>query len=458
MTGQAVSEYPGGAFAISVAETLRRAGHEAFLVGGCVRDLLMGRAPEDFDVATSAPPAAVRNLFPSTVPVGAKFGVVLVLDEAARQQVEVATFRTESGYADHRHPQVVRYGDARGDAERRDFTMNGIFLDPQTGKIVDWVGGEADIRNRIIRAIGIPSDRLNEDALRILRALRFSSSLEFAIEPATWTALRSLAPTVARISAERVRDELLKGFTRPNPERFLDLLDSSGLLQLLLPEVAALKGCEQPPEFHPEGDVFVHTRLMLTLLPPPPSPALALATLLHDVGKPPTRTVTDRIRFNEHHRVGADMADEICRRLVLSNELRDSVVSMVRRHMDFMNVRRMRTGTLRRFLASPLIGEEVELHRADCLASHGSTENCDFVLARLDEIRAASGSAELPPRLVTGDDLKSLGVEPGPVYRRILTAVHDAQMEGSAPDRATALDLARRLLGELTESGDESIY
>jgi poly(A) polymerase len=416
----------------------------------------MDRVPEDFDIATSAPPTAVRTLFPNTVPVGAKFGVVLVLGEPGGEQVEVATFRSESGYADHRHPQVVRYGDARGDAERRDFTMNGLFLDPETGRIVDYVEGQADIRNRTIRAIGTPSDRLNEDALRILRALRFSSSLDFAVESGTWEAVRSLAPTVDRISSERVRDELLKGFTRPHPDRFLDLLDSSGLLRLLLPEVESLKGCEQPPEFHPEGDVFVHTRLALSHLPPNPTPALAIATLLHDIGKPPTRTFKDRIRFNDHHRVGAELADAVCRRLVLPNDLREDIVSMVRRHMDFMNVRRMRTGTLRRFLAFPLIDSEVELHRADCLASHGSTENCEFTLARLAEIRAASGNTALPPRLVTGEDLLALGLKPGPVYREILTAVHDAQMDGSAPDRDAALALARRLARDSSQDDSET--
>ena len=432
-------ECPNADLAIRVTQALRRAGHDALLVGGCVRDLLLGRHPDDFDVATDAVPDQVMALFPRTVPVGAQFGVVLVVEDDA--QVEVATFRTDGGYADRRRPDSVCFSDARHDAERRDFTINAMFLDPDTGLIVDFAEGESDIAAKLIRSVGDPRRRFSEDALRLLRAVRFASSLGFHIEPVTWVALCELAGTITAVSSERIRDELSKGLTRANPGLFLRLLDSSGLLDILLPEVAALKGCDQPPQFHPEGDVFAHTRLMLDHLPEDRSPALAFAALLHDVGKPPTREVLDRIRFNNHSKVGADIADSICRRLAMSNELREGVVEMVRRHMDFMNLTRMRRSTLRRFLAGPHIRDEIELHRADCIASHGNTENCDYAVRHLEEFAALTPTGGLPPPLVNGEDLIAMGMKPGPRFAVLLREVQDAQLEGRITDREQALYL-----------------
>ncbi|MCX7717637.1 MAG: CCA tRNA nucleotidyltransferase [Candidatus Sumerlaeaceae bacterium] len=440
---QSSDENPNRRAAREVVERLRSLGHEALWVGGCVRDLLLGAEPEDYDVATSALPEQVERAFPHTVPVGAKFGVILVVLNGV--PVQVATFRAEEDYSDHRRPDAVRFCDARTDSQRRDFTMNGLFMDPATGRVDDYVGGQADIQRQIIRSIGDPDKRFSEDALRLLRAVRFASSLGFEIEPGTWDSLVRHAPLIREISAERIRDELLRGLTRPRPHIFLDLLDRSGLLLHILPEVSALKGCEQPPQFHPEGDVFVHTRLMLQHLKPNPSPSLALAVLLHDIAKPVTRSVTDRVRFNNHHKVGADMADAICRRLVLPNDLRERVVQMVLRHMDFINLGRMRESTLRRFLASPSIEDEVELHRVDCLASHGDLQNYEFAQQRLNEYRAERPGAMLPPPLITGEDLIAAGLQPGPAFGRILAAVQDAQLEQRVTTPAEALELAKCL-------------
>jgi poly(A) polymerase len=424
-------------------EKLQSLGYEALWVGGCVRDLLLGIEPDDYDVATSATPEQIQSIFPQTVPVGAKFGVILVVHHGV--PVQVATFRSDEGYSDRRRPDAVRFCDARSDSRRRDFTMNGLFMDPATGRVDDYVGGVADIRASIIRSIGDPDQRFREDALRLLRAVRFASSLNFTIEPATWESLVRHAALIREISAERIRDELIKGLTRPRPHVFLDLLDQSGLLEVILPEVAALKGCEQPPQFHPEGDVFVHTRLMLQHLKPNPSPALAFAILLHDIAKPATRTVTDRIRFNNHHSVGAEMADAICRRLVLPNETREQVVAMVRRHMDFINLGRMRESTLRRFLASPTIEDEMELHRVDCLASHGDLQNYDLARERLDQSGSEAAAALLPPPLITGKDLIAAGFCPGPAFGRILASVQDAQLEGRVTTPDDALALAKQI-------------
>jgi poly(A) polymerase len=426
---------------------LEQAGHEALLVGGCVRDLLLGRTPEDYDVATDARPEQVMQLFPRTVPVGARFGIVLVVGE--RAQVEVATFRKETGYADHRHPDIIEFSDARHDALRRDFTVNALFMKPAGEELLDFVGGRDDLERRLIRTVGSARSRLQEDALRLVRALRLASSLDFEIEAETWQAIKDCASLIRSISVERVRDELTKGFTRSRPDRFLQLLDSSGLLSQVLPEVAALKGCEQPPEFHPEGDVFVHTCGMLALLPESPSPALAYAILLHDIGKPPTATRTDRIRFNQHEKVGATMADSVCRRLAFPNELRQRVVDMVERHMTYMNLPRMRESTLRRFLAHPHIEEELELHRIDCLGSHGSTDNYTLAHERLKEFRGAEGNPVLPGSFVNGNDLIALGLVPGPLFKVLLDSVHDAQLQGTVGNREEALALLEKLaLGE----------
>lgn len=447
MVTQFLSDDPRANLAVNIVRKLRAGGFEALLVGGCVRDLLMGRRPEDWDVATSARPEQVSALFPHSVQVGARFGVILVIDDF--DKVEVATFRTESGYSDRRHPDRVEFSDARHDALRRDFTINGLFMEPETGDVVDYVQGQEDIRAGVIRAIGNPRDRFSEDALRILRALRFASSLGFRIDPATWESIRELAGLIRDISAERIRDELTKGFTRRNPDRFLQLLDGSGLLEIIMPEVAAMKGCQQPVEYHPEGDVFTHTRLMLALLRPNPSPTLAFATLLHDVGKPATITYApDRIRFSGHDRVGAEIADRIMRRLAFSNEARERVVAMVERHMGYINLPKMRESTLRRFLAHENIDEELELHRVDCASSHRHMDNYELANRRLSEFRAECPKDNLPPPLVTGDDLIAMGLPPGPRFRRLLTAVQDAQLEGQVRNRDEALDLLKRLARE----------
>ncbi|MBX7246803.1 MAG: CCA tRNA nucleotidyltransferase [Candidatus Sumerlaeaceae bacterium] len=441
--GQWNFDTPAAQASLAVVQKLRKGGYDALLVGGCVRDMILGHDPGDFDVATNARPDAIASLFPHTFPVGAKFGVMLVLD--GEQKTEVATFRSDGAYRDHRHPDSVVFSNAENDAQRRDFTVNGLFYDTEARDVVDFVGGVADIEKRVIRCIGNPGDRFNEDALRLLRAARFASSLGFEVEPETLSAIQKLVHTIVSISAERVREELIKGLTRANPDRFIRLLDQMGLLEIILPEVAKCKGVEQPPAFHPEGDVYVHTLLMLGLLPPNPSLELAFATLLHDIGKPPTMTITDRIRFNQHQQVGAQMADVICRRLAFSNDQREAIVAMVDRHMDFMNIKRMRESTLRRFLAAPTIDDEVALHRVDCLGSHGDLDNYEFALERLAAIRAEEPAGNLPPPLVTGDDLIALGKKPGPAFRKILTAVQDAQLESRVSNRDEALAMLRNL-------------
>lgn len=447
MLSQFLTTDPRANLAMNIVLKLRAARFDALFVGGCVRDLLMKRHPEDYDVATNARPEEVSELFPHSVQVGARFGVVLVVD--GHDSVEVATFRKESGYSDRRRPDFIEYSDAPHDARRRDFTINGLFLDPETEAIIDYVGGRADLEARLIRAIGDPRDRFNEDALRILRALRFASSMGFAIEWETWQALVALRGHIREISMERIRDELIKGFTRRNPHEFLQLLDDSGLLKIILPEVAAMKGVEQPAEYHPEGDVFVHTKLMLSMLRPNPSPVLAFATLLHDVGKPPTITYApDRIRFTGHDKVGAEMADAICRRLMFSNEMRERVVAMVARHMGYMNLPQMRESTLRRFLAQDFIDDELELHRVDCASSHGALDNYDLACRRLGEIRMEQPTADLPPPLVRGHDLIALGLKPGPRFKELLTILQDAQLEGEVKTREEALEVLRRLAVE----------
>lgn len=430
--------------ALSVIMRLRRAGHEALLVGGCVRDLLLGEQPNDYDVATSAHPEHVTALFPHHVAVGAKFGVLIVIEQG--HPIEVATFRTESGYADRRRPDQVEFSDPQHDAQRRDFTMNGLFLDAVTHEIIDYVGGERDLRDRVLRTIGLPQERFSEDALRLLRAVRFASSMELEIEPQTLAAIQKLRDYITSVSPERIRDELMKGLTRAHPDRFVELLDETGLLEIVLPEVAATKGCEQPPEFHPEGDVFVHTVAMLRLLKADPSPVLAFATLLHDIGKPPTMEITDRIRFNNHHRVGAEMADEICRRLMFSNQDRESIVFMVARHMNFINLKAMKASTWKRFLSADTIEDELELHRVDCASSSNFLENYDLARERIEEMRAEAPLGKLPPPFITGRDLIGLGLSPGPIFKELLDCVQDAQLEGTIESPEQALQLVRSIL------------
>ena len=419
-------------------------GYQAYFVGGCVRDLLLEREPADYDVTTDATPEVVLGLFPRTLAVGAQFGVVLVVEDG--QQIAVATFRNDGPYPDGRHPQQVSYTrDPREDVLRRDFTINGLLYDPMPSapaehRLLDYVGGEADLRAGLIRTIGEPADRFSEDRLRILRAVRFAARFGFRIEDATWEAACLSHAGIAQVSRERVRDELLKILTEGGARRGFELLDASGLLADLLPEMAAMKGVEQPPEFHPEGDVWTHTLLMLEKLSSP-TPTLALGVVLHDVGKPPTFRLAERIRFDNHAPVGARMAERICERLRLSRRDTEQVVALVEHHLRFKDVMQMRPAKLKRFLQMEGFEEHLELHRLDCLSSHRNLENWEFVRRKLAE----TPPEEIRPRpLVTGDDLIALGYQPGPRFKEILRTVEDAQLEGEVRTNGEAVALVRR--------------
>jgi poly(A) polymerase len=419
-----------------LVETLRAHGYEACLAGGCVRDLLLGTEPKDYDIATSARPEEVERLFPRTVAVGAQFGVIVVIENG--REHEVATYRTDGEYRDGRHPESVTFSNAEGDARRRDFTINGLFYDPVEERVIDYVGGRADLDARIVRAIGDPRHRFEEDKLRVLRGIRFAARLGFEIEAETWEAIREYAPQIHVVSAERIREELVRIFTHPSRVRGFDLLDASGLLRELLPEVEALKGCEQPPEFHPEGDVFVHTRIMLDMLPADVSVPLVLGVLFHDLGKPPTYQVdeTGRIRFNGHEYVSAEITRGIMGRLRFSNAEIEATETIVRNHMAFKDVQQMRVAKLKRFLARETIDDELELHRVDCGSSHGMLDNYDFLLAKREEF---ASEPLIPPPLITGHDLISLGWKPGPKFKEALDAIQTLQLEGTLTSREDAL-------------------
>ena len=436
-----------------ICRVLREAGYQAYLVGGCVRDLELGREPADYDVATDATPERVQQLFPNTVAVGAQFGVILVAEESDSAekpvQVEVATFRSDVGYSDGRHPDCVVYSRSpEEDVRRRDFTINGLLLDPGTNQVLDFVGGLQDLRAGIVRAIGDPLLRFQEDKLRMARAVRFAARFSYAIEPATFAAIRKLAPEVLQVSAERLRDELTKLLTEGAARRGFELLGETGLLETLLPETAKTEGVAQPPEFHPEGDVWIHTLLMLERLQAGCSPTLAWGALLHDVGKPPTFTPPrgpgDRIRFDHHVEVGTRMAEEICRRLRFSNAETEQIAALVANHLRFKDVFDMRPSTLKRFARLPRFDEHLELHRLDCLASHGNLEAYEFVRKFLKE---TPPEQVLPARLVTGDDLRAMGFIPGPLFREILRTVEDAQLDGRLTNRQEALAFVRREFG-----------
>ncbi len=434
-------------FADRICRVLRDAGHQAFLVGGCVRDFLLGREPADFDVATDAPPERVQELFPNHVAVGKQFGVILVLEDSL--QVEVATFRSDVGYSNGRHPDRVAYSrSAEEDVLRRDFTLNGLLLDPQTGQVLDYVGGREDIRARIVRAIGEPVRRFQEDKLRMVRAVRFAARLGYAIEPQTFAAIRENASQISQVSPERLRDELTKLLTEGSARRGFELLDETSLLEAVLPEIVRMKGVTQPPQFHPEGDVWIHTRLMLEKMAPGCSPTFAWGVLLHDVGKPPTFTPAagpdGRIRFDQHVEVGTRMAEEICRRLRFSNDETEQVAALVANHLRFKDVFSMRPSTLKKFVRLPKFEEHLELHRLDCLASHGNLDAHEFVRRFLEE---TPPEQVRPARLVTGEDLKELGFSPGPAFREILQAVEDAQLDGRLASREEAVEFVRRNYG-----------
>ena len=428
--------------AIAIVRELRARGHQAYLVGGCVRDRLLGAQPKDYDVSTDATPQSVLSYFPRSQPVGAHFGVVLV-GSSAGAHVEVATFRSEGAYLDGRRPEEVRFeSDPRLDVLRRDFTINGLMEDPLTGEILDYCGGQADLRDAIVRAIGDSQRRFEEDHLRMLRAVRFAARLHFAIEPETMRAIRDRAAEIHRISAERIRDELIRILTEGDARLGVELLDQSGLLAELLPEVKAYQGVQQPPEFHPEGDVWTHTLMMLEKLNRPTT-TLAFAVLLHDVGKPRTFRIADRIRFDGHAEVGAQMAARILTRLKFPNDECDRIVSLVANHMRFKDVMAMRASTLKRFLRLPEFNEHLELHRLDTQASNGYTAAYDFVREQLAHL----GQEELrPPRLLTGRDLIGAGYLPGPPFSRALEAVETAQLEGEVATKEEALAVARRVL------------
>jgi len=438
-------------FATSIVQTLRQMGFQAYLVGGCVRDLLLGRSPKDYDVATSAMPAQVMEIFPETYAVGEQFGVVLVpvpreggaSSDSTVHAIEVATFRSDIGYSDGRHPDEVRFStDPREDVARRDFTINGMLLDPVSGEVLDCVGGRKDLQDGIIRTIGEAEQRFTEDKLRMLRAVRFAARFEYTIEAATFAAMQRLAQQIQVVSRERVRDELTRMLTEGHGRRAFLLLDQSGLLQHVLPEISAMKGVEQPPEFHPEGDVFVHTLLLLDHLPQPCPMTLAWGALLHDVGKPATfRVAPDRIRFDNHVEVGVKIAEEICRRLRFSNDETEQILALVENHMRFGHVSRMKESTLKRFMRLPGFDEHLALHRADSLSSHRHLSTYEFLQQKRAEIPP---DKMRPAPLVTGDDLIAAGHTPGPRFREILSAIEDAQLEGRLASRSAALEFVHR--------------
>ncbi len=429
-----------------IAGELRSRGHQAWLVGGCVRDLVLGREPSDYDIATDAKPAELCSIFPQAQLVGAQFGVVLV------DSVEVATFRSDHSYADGRHPvQVTFESDVKQDVLRRDFTINALLLDPAlagstenpAAQVVDYVGGLADLRNQIIRAIGDPEQRFSEDHLRMLRAVRFAARFGFEIEAATMAAIRKLHDRIKRVSPERIRDELVRILTEGAARRGFELLDRSGLLNDILPEVAALKGVEQPPEFHPEGDVWEHTLLMLEGLKSP-TPTLALGVLLHDVGKPGTFRVAERIRFDGHVELGEKIARDILTRLRFSNAEIEQVIALIANHMRFTHVHEMRDSKLKRMLRMERFDEHLELHRLDCSSSHGNLDNYNFAKSKAEELQPEDLR---PERLLTGRDLIEAGYSPGPDFARMLEAVEDAQLEARIHSKEEALELVKSAFG-----------
>jgi poly(A) polymerase len=447
---------------VAILKALRGAGYEAYLAGGCVRDLLLDREPEDYDVATSATPDIVLNMFPRTFAVGAHFGVVLVAAEGdgacedgaveERCVTEVATFRSDGVYSDGRHPDEVHYTKtAAEDVRRRDFTINGLLLDPLRAsgdlrsEVIDYVGGLEDLEAGVVRAIGRPEKRFEEDQLRLLRAVRFAARFGFAIEPATLEAIRKLAARIHAVSRERIREELTKMLTEGHARRAFELLDETDLLVQVLPEVSKMKGVAQPPQYHPEGDVWIHTLMLLEQLEPGCSMTLAWGALLHDVGKPPTyREAPDRIRFDGHVDVGVAMGAEICRRFRFSNDETRQILALIENHMKFADAPRMKASTLKRFFRLDDFPEHLTLHRMDCLAAHRNLDIWNFVRERYDSMPE---EAVRPVPLITGRELIAAGYAPGPAFKEVLQAVEDAQLEGSITTQEEALALAREKLG-----------
>lgn len=428
---------PKGKAALDIVRKLKEQGFTAYFAGGCVRDYLMGEEPHDFDIATTATPEHVERLFKKTVPVGKQFGVILVVKE--NMQFEVATFRKEGGYQDGRHPSEVCYTNAEEDAKRRDFTANGIFFDPIESKVYDYVQGEADIRRKALRAIGNPETRFHEDKLRLLRALRFAATLNFEIEEKTWQAICDNVASIKEVSPERIRDELVKMFTRKGAARGFSLLSDSGMMKIILPEIEAMKGVKQPPEYHPEGDVFVHTRMLLELVDEMEHPSLDLAfgALFHDIAKPETYAVRDgRITFYEHAPIGARMTEDIMKRLRFSNRQIEAVTEAVRNHMKFGDVQKMRSGKLKQFISRDNFLSELELHRIDCSASHGILDNYYFLKEKLIEFEEENLK---PKPLINGNDLKEMGMNEGPQMKPVLEEVYELQLEGKFTEKKDAV-------------------
>lgn len=426
-----------------ICGVLRGAGFRALFAGGCVRDALRGVTPIDYDIATNATATEVTSLFPKTIVVGAAFGVVIVVEE--QQHFEVATFRKDGPYLDGRRPSTVEFVDEIEDARRRDFTINALFFNPETETVLDYVGGQEDLTRGVVRCVGDPFARFQEDHLRLLRAIRFAARFDFYLDDATREAIIALAPNIVKTSAERIRDELVKMLCGGFAHTSLALLDETGLLAHILPEVAAMKGVEQPPEFHPEGDVFVHTLLLLEHLPAGCSPTLAFGALLHDVGKPPTQTFEDRIRFNQHEKVGAEMARDICRRLRFSNEETDRIVWHVAQHMRLAAIPQMKESKRKRFVREDGFAELLEVCRLDCIASHGNLETIQWV----EDYRAQLPEDALRPApLLTGRDLIAMGYAPGPKFKVVLQDVEDAQLDGTISTVEEARLLARQQFQE----------
>jgi poly(A) polymerase len=446
-----------------IVTALRSAGHQAYFAGGCVRDLLLGVEPKDFDVATSATPDKVIAMFPKTYSVGAHFGVVLVctpIESNSEIATEVATFRHDGAYSDGRRPDAVRFStDPREDVLRRDFSINGMLLDPivfeQTGDAnaatLDYVGGREDLKAGILRAIGDPALRFAEDKLRMLRGVRFAARLNFEIEPRTMAAIRTAAAEIDQVSMERIRDELTLMLTEGHARRAFELLDATGLLLQVLPEAVKMHGVEQPPQFHPEGDVWIHTMLLLEKLPAGASPTVAWGALLHDIGKPATfrppdpNKPGDRIRFDGHVEVGVRIAQAILSRLRFSNEDAEQIVALIKNHMRFGDILQMRESTLKRFLRLPKFEEHLTLHWMDASSAHGDLRLYEFAKERFE---ATPTETIRPKLLVTGKDLIDAGYPPGPRFKAMLEAAEDAQLEGNATTTEDALAVVRKLFGQ----------
>lgn len=427
--------------AAAIASQLRASGHTAYFAGGCVRDALLGKDPKDFDIATSATPEEVLKIFPGSDSIGAHFGVILVRRDGAH--FEIATFRNDGSYSDGRRPDSVTFSTPEEDAQRRDFTVNGLFKDPESGEIIDFVNGQADLETKTLRAIGDAKARFSEDALRLMRAVRFATVLGFEIESSTWQAICDCNELLKKIAVERIREEFNKIILSPNRAKGVRMLVDSGLIQHFLPEVLDLIGCEQPPQWHPEGDVYTHTMIMLEILQEDPTLDLCLSVLLHDIGKPATYTydeADDRIRFNRHDKVGASMSEEILHRLKYPNDTIEAVSAMVDNHMNFMHVQQMKKSKLKRFMARPHYQEEMELHRVDCASSNGFTDNYEFLRKKEEEF---DNEPLIPEPLIKGKDLIDMGFKPGPLFKEILETIQTEQLEGSITSREQGLAYIR---------------